>query len=611
MLSSTVPRPRAGAADLGLPVVFLVGLLVIFTVRELDPPIAGSGEPGRLMLAAITLALPALLAVLARGVLRLRIRAGRHGGRLPGALLRLSMSASPLVLLLLCTWGGWIDFVWRLSGGSGIVELALLIAPLLAVELPRILLATQAAVWIEIGYDIVRSAGLARPVLPRIRELLPVVRLRLGWIVLVTLPWIALGACLDVLALSRPTYTFVLGTSLGLTLGFLVLLLAAALALPALFRVAFGAHPNLPEPVGSELRMTAATLGFEPARVLLLPTGMSAINAMMVGPLPVSRCLCVTDGLVRMLDADSLSGVVAHEVGHARMGHPGLLMLLAAVLPLLLLHPLSLLPLEEADIALQVTAGGGAALLIWLVVRSLAHRFELEADIASVRALGSGPCSRALQTVVNGTSPMKRHFLARLSSMHPDESTRLQTMMRYESEPAFRQRFESTGRRLRAAIFSAVAVALAAAAWVWIADWPYERAIWRFRSGDVAAAARLRAEIGEEVPARWRETWELFGAELEAANEVVPGATDWATARAAFGGAAFDRGVAVLLRDGPAAARPWFALASEGRGEDSLLRQQLYEMCRAAGDGDAERVEAVRAVIRRRAVPPELEPVLD
>ncbi|MCA8951379.1 MAG: M48 family metalloprotease [Planctomycetes bacterium] len=594
---------------MGLPVAFLVGLLATFAAREFDPPIAGSGEPDRLALAALALALPTLLALAARGLLRVRIRNGRHGGKVPPLALRLSMACSPLVVLLFTTYGGWADFAWRLAGASDLASLALLIAPVVVVEVPRIVLATQAAIWIDVGYDMVRSAGLSRPHLPRIATLGPILRLRLGWIVLVTLPWLLLGLALDVLAFSREIYAFMLGTSLGLTIGFVVLLLAAALVLPPLFRLAFGTRPDLPEPLGSELRLTAMTLGFDPRRVLLLPTGMSAVNAMMVGPLPISRCLCVTDGLLRMLDADALSGVVAHEVGHARMGHPGLLVLLAVVLPLLLLHPLSLLQLENAGVPVQLAVGTLAVLAIWLVVRALAHRFELEADIASVRALGAGPCSRALRAVVHGTLPIQRHLLGRLSSLHPDEAMRLSTMARYEREPDFRARFDGAGRRLRFAIFGAVVLALCAAAWIWVVDWPFERALWRFHAGDVAAATRLQRELGDEVPARWQETWVLFDAELAAANELVPTATDWPTARAGFE-RAFERGLEVWRAHGPAAARPWLALAAEVSGPQPLLRQQLFELARAAADGEPELVAAIREVVRRREVPPAVAELL-
>ena len=174
---------------MGLPIVFLVGLLVVFGAREFETPIAGSGEFGQLGIAATGLAVPILLVLAARYLVRRRIAEGRRTGRLPSILLRLSMSTLPLAALLFCTYGGWTDFAWRWSSDSNFVSLVLLVLPLVVVEVPRIVLATQAGIWIEIGQHVDRSAGLEKAPLPRLSELLPVIRLHLGWIVLITLPW--------------------------------------------------------------------------------------------------------------------------------------------------------------------------------------------------------------------------------------------------------------------------------------------------------------------------------------------------------------------------------------------------------------------------------------
>ncbi|MCA8973317.1 MAG: M48 family metalloprotease, partial [Planctomycetes bacterium] len=382
---------------------------------------------------------------------------------------------------------------------------------------------------------------------------------------------------------------------------------------PVGFRRVFGVTRAIPEPTGSELRRVARALGFDGDQVYLLPTGMSAVNAMMVGPLPWSRCLCVTDGLVHVLDAEALSGVVAHEVGHARMGHPALLVLLAVILPLMLLQPLGLLPVDDLDLAWQVLLGSFLVSVLWLIVRALAHRFELEADIASVRALGAAPCSRALSAVSNATIAVRRSLLGRLSTFHPEESTRLMTMLRYERDAGFRSRFDATGRRLRVVILAAVSVAAVLAGIAWSLDWTYQRAIWHFHAGDFVAARAARQAIGDEVPDRWRDSWERVGSELDAAVELAPDATDWATARTTLRQRAGTRAVAELLRQGPAAATPWFALTvdvSDPADADYLLMHQLYELCRAIRDADTPRADAIRAVIRQRPIPEALAPVL-
>ncbi|MFO1076524.1 MAG: M48 family metalloprotease [Planctomycetota bacterium] len=592
---------------MGLPVTFLIGLLVVFGVGELSPPISGSGDLAWLLLTAGALPVPTMLALRARRAARLRaILPGTKGA--PETLLRLSLSTSPLAVLLVAAIGGWPDFVTRWSGTSHLAGMVLSVLPVVLAEVPRLAFAAQAAAWHELGATALVGAARVRPLLPSMQEMWPVVRLRLAWVVLLALPWLAYGVALDLLSLHRPLGAFVLGTSSGLTVGFLLFVVAGAVVLPWWFRIAFGTTRELPADVAWQLRATASRMGFDPKRVLQLPTGMSAINAMMVGPVPVSRCLCLTDAILRTLDTDALTGVVAHEVGHARMGHPGLLLLLGVVMPLLLLGPVGYLQLEDMGVAIQFVLGGLAVFVIWFVVRTLAHRFELEADVASVRELGAGPCSRALIAVGGMVLPPRRSFAGRLFTLHPEESIRLATMYRYEREPEFRERFRRTSRYLRIAVLSAVTGAGLLALWFWQADWPYERAIWRFQCGDVAGARTAITDIGT-VPDRWQETWTMFGEELAAATALAPAATDWASAREAFTAAAFPRAVEVLRKQGPTAARPWFALALEADAGDPLLCRQLYDYCRAVRDGDSERAAAVREVIQRRPVPPDLAPI--
>lgn len=590
---------------MGLPVTFLIGLLVVFTMGELSPPIPGSGELAWLLVTATALPLPAWLALQARRGARLQAASLRAPWD-PELLLRLSVSASPIAVFLVVALGGYPDFVAQWSGDSHVAAMVLSSLPVLIAEVPRLAIASQAAAWHELAATALYGAALVRPLLPSMREMWPVVRLRLAWVVLFALPWLAYGLGMDLLSLHRPLGAFVLGTSSGLTLGFLLFVVLGAAVLPTWFRLAFGTNSELPADVAPKLRETAARMGFRPDRVLQLPTGMSAINAMMVGPVPASRFLCLTDAILRTLDGDALAGVVAHEVGHARMGHPGLLLLLGVVIPLFLLGPLRFLQVDDMPVELQLALGGLAVFVVWFVVRTLAHRFELEADVASVREFGAGPCSRALMTVGGMTVPPRRSFAGRLFTLHPEESVRLATMYRYEREPEFRSRFARTSRNLRVAVLSALTASAVLALWFWQSDWPYERALWRFQCGDVQGARTDVAAI-EAVPERWQETWTLLGEELAVAAELAPTATDWATASASYE-KAFARGVEILQKRGPTAARPWFSLALEV--DDSLLCRQLYELCRAVRDNDAERAAAVREVIQRRPVPPELLPML-
>jgi Zn-dependent protease with chaperone function len=595
---------------LSLPITFLAGLLVLFGNRELAPPVPGSGRIELLAPFALLLLLPMVLAALALRFVRAELITGRRSRVPPRALLRLSGVATLLALQLVLDRGGWCDLSNRWAGESNLLAVGLSLLPLYAAEVPRLLVATAAEFHLEVaaGFAMRRFPAAFLPALAEFRSML---RGRLGWPLLLAMPCVLFGLALDLVQTDRSLHALLLGTTPGATFGTLAFLAVASMLLPPWFRVAFGVVRHLPEPTGGRLRAVAEALGFSGSRVTMLPTGMWAMNAMMVGPLPVGRFLCVTDGLVRTLDEDSLAGVVAHEVGHAKKGHPLLLMTFAVVVPLLLAAPLRALQIDDLDVTTQALLGLGVIFLIWAIVRGLARRFELEADAASVQALGAGPCSRALMVLTRAAVPVSHGFLRRQFSLHPEESVRWEFMRRYESDPVFRTRFEAGGRRLRWLAAGIVAVAASAASWAWAAEWPLERAIWRFYAGDIASAERAVAEVGANVPRHWRQTWPLFLEEVAAASEMAPEARDWESARVAFAAQAWPRGVEVLLQQGPAAARPWFTLALDADPRAEVWRRAVSDYCRAAAHDDTERMSRAKAVVRRLGVPAELRPVFE
>lgn len=587
-----------------LPLPLLAGLLVVATHCELLPALPGASTLARLLPLAALLAVPTLLAILALRQARSALLSGRVGIVPPRALLRLSALATPLSVHVLYFAGHYGDFVDRLAQDSHLGSMLLSTLPVFLAELPRIGWSTLAATTCELHDELGRPVAFDAALLPRRADVAAYVRMRSGGPWLVAMPLLLLGACLDLLQSDRQLHVFVLVTTPGITLGTIAFLLLVVAVLPFWFRVAFGVVP-LPEPPAARLRATAAALGFRPDRLHLLPTGMRALNAMLVGPLPVGRHLCLTDGLVRELDEDSLAGVVAHEVGHARMGHPAILLALVVVVPLLLLAPLRLLDLDGLDVVVQavlMVAMLGAA---WIVVRALAHRFEHEADVASVQALGAGPCTRALMVVSRLAVPVPHGLLGRVFTLHPDEPARWQVMRRYEGEPQFRADFARRSRSLRAAVAVLLVFATGAGAWASAQEWRFEHVLWRLHSGDHAHALQLAAAIGE-VPARWQRTWKLLQEELAVVRELAPGATDWETARAALSGPAWTRGEEVLLAAGPAAARPWFAMALGALPEATPLQQALHAYCDAAAENDAGRTAALAAIVRRLGVPPRL-----
>ena len=596
---------RAGAEEVSLPLPFLAGLLVVVGHREFATHLPGQGVVDDLVWTLCLLTLPWLTASLGRASATQTLVSARRPHIPSSSLLRMSALATPVVVHVLFYVGCYGDWVERLAPHSHTARALLAVLPLYCAELPRLAAATMAEAVIESGYVARSSPRTSTVYLPAWHDVWPSIRLRFGWPLLALMPVLLFGVGMDLLQLWRPGYVFVAVTAAGMSLAVMGFLLVVGAVLPFWFRVAFSVRAAMPEAVGATLRETASRLGFSPKRLFVLPTGQRAVNAMMVGPLPFGRLLCFTDGLLETLDARSLSGVLAHEVGHARMGHPGLLTLLGFVVPVMLLSPIRLLDNEGGDIALLVTLLAAGSLVVWAGLRSLARRFEHEADISSVQVLGADPCSRALLTVSRLTLPASGSIRSRLLSLHPDEGVRLQTMRRYEIEPAFRARFDRQTARLRQAIAAVVFVSVAVGAWFWTVDWRQERIALRFFTGDFVGARRALDELDEVTP-RWRDSLRRVGAQLDAADELQPGLDNWQRVEEALVPVAWDRGEQVLLEDGPAAAYRWLSLAFTVMPEATTAQEAIVAYCKAAAERDPDRMAAAARIVLRLGVPPRL-----
>ena len=132
---------------------------------------------------------------------------------------------------------------------------------------------------------------------------------------------------------------------------------------------------------------TVAALGFPRRSVLALDSGHRLVNAALVGPLRWPRYLILSDGILSLLDPFALRGVVAHEVAHARAGHPALLALVFVVIPLLLLQPV--LGTDTGDL-------DPSWVLVALVGADGATRHEFEVRAPQRIGGGGGPRDLAL-----------------------------------------------------------------------------------------------------------------------------------------------------------------------------------------------------------------------
>ena len=90
---------------------------------------------------------------------------------------------------------------------------------------------------------------------------------------------------------------------------------------------------------------------------------------------------------------------------------------------------------------------------------------------------------------------------------------------------------------------------------------------------------------------------------------MAPGARNWATIEQKLVPSAWQRGEAVLLAQGPEAARRWFSLAVSAMPAPTPTEYAIYEFCQAANEGDSDRMARLAHIIKRRGVPPSLERV--
>ena len=584
-----------------LPLVLLVGLLVALLGAPLQDALPGDGVPSRVVPAALLLGLPPALAFWSLRACRRELRTGQRSRVPPRAVLAWSAFATPAAVHALFAFGAYEDFLERVTWGNSASELGLRFLPVFVAELPRLVLGTMAQIHHEVRAQ-VHELPMPDALLPRLSDLLPYVRLRLGWPILIVGVF-ALVAGLDLLiAESALLQAFVHTTTLGHLVSAIALLLLAVSGLPWLFRFAFGIHGRLPLHLRLPLHDVAERLGFPKHRLLVLPTGRRSLNAMLVGPLPFGRFVCLTDGLLEGLDAECLKGVVAHEVGHARMGHPAWLLALALSATLVVMA-LVQVGTEAGWPTVVVGAIAATATVVgWLVVRRLAHRVELEADAASVQALGAGPCSQALLDVGRLAAPVAQSWWNRVFSLHPNETERAVRMHRYQGDPAYRTAFDQRGRHLRIGVLAAVLVAPWLAWVAFLPAWPSEQVMFQLASGDVLAARAAVDEVTDVSTLRER-SWRTTRSLVEAAAVLAPEARDWPTASAAFLAQGWQRGEHELVTKGPAAAEPWFALYLAASTNPTDLERAVHAYCAAAVAEDPERMERLRAQVRRLGPP--------
>jgi Zn-dependent protease with chaperone function len=168
---------------------------------------------------------------------------------------------------------------------------------------------------------------------------------------------------------------------------FTLLLLGGFLGfMPFLLRNTWSTKP-LPEgELRDLLKAVAAKSEFEFRELLLWNTGLQMANAAIVGFTRRTRVVLFTDALLQQLHPRELAAVFAHEMGHARRHHA-----VTFVIFVLIVFVGAQLLLDSVGVESEWLAMGifGGLLVLWLLVFGfLSRRFELEADLNSLEALG-------------------------------------------------------------------------------------------------------------------------------------------------------------------------------------------------------------------------------
>lgn len=554
---------------MSLPLPFLIALLLLLTEEY-----SVDSLPGQASLAALApylpmLFLPTLVAIFNGRELRRVIDCGVPPG--PGLRTRFLLQefTIPLAYGVMLFNGGFAAYLREALPSSHTAQVTALLAPLLGMEISlRLFERSSARLLRESGIDGFLSIGSPR----------------LGMVFFLLTPLLLFSVAVDLLYLDRQVELFFSVTSLGSTLGMILMALAMCLFLPLIFRWVLPTSSQLPEALAQDIRETAAQLGFSPSAVLSMDTDHRIANAAMVGALPWPRYLVLTDGLMALLDPASLRGVVAHEVGHARAGHPGLLLLALGSLGMMLLNPLLIDAFESAGGVTQSILGGLLFGTGFFCLRAMAHRFEFEADKMAAEALGGAEsCISALNRVAS-LHPLQGD---RNSFRHPSYRRRIRNLLAWEQDPDYRRHFESRGRKLRYCMLLFVIISVISTAWSQSILWPVERAVVMRYSGDFAAAHEQIMALDADLPGIDPIGIERLDQEVLAAIALVGPSVDWLRTRDSLAEQAWRRGVEELSSAGAVAARRWFALALS-KEYNTPLERSLYRYCLAASDGDGE-----------------------
>lgn len=277
--------------------------------------------------------------------------------------------------------------------------------------------------------------------------------------------WFVFYACFDVLALTVPEETAKTVFErpwLAVLLGGAALVFFAVAVMPRLMVWFWRARPMADGELKDRMAALLKRSGVKARAILEWGPGETGFaNACVLGPWAPFRYILISPGLMRLLTLEECEAVIAHEIGHVRHGHLGLLVFV--ILGLAAWSDVILRGMEALGYKGPVEQGAVLMLLIVIYLRLLfgviMRRCERQSDLSAAELMGTpAPLISALEKLALLSGNIREVY----SWHHDSIARRVERLSTEGLDPDAMRRYHRVLRRMRWGLlgFSAVAVGL-------------------------------------------------------------------------------------------------------------------------------------------------------